>query len=80
MNTLPENNNVEIADICRALNEVIKNLSAIDPSINKRCGKVSPESNMVRAGKLAYADGTTWNPGSGEGIYYRTQAGAWAKL
>lgn len=30
-------------------------------------------------GTLAYADGTSWNPGSGEGFYGR-QAGAWVKL
>jgi len=31
-----------------------------------------------RAGMLAYADGTTWNPGSGEGLYRYTLAGTWA--
>ena len=32
-----------------------------------------------REGTLAIADGTSWNPGSGKGLYeYR--AGAWAKL
>jgi hypothetical protein len=31
------------------------------------------------AGMLVYADGTTWNPGSGVGLYeYR--GGAWVKL
>lgn len=32
-----------------------------------------------REGMLAVADGTSWNPGSGRGLYeYRS--GAWAKL
>lgn len=31
----------------------------------------------VRAGMLVYADGTTWNPGSGEGVYRYSLAGAW---
>lgn len=32
-----------------------------------------------REGMLAVADGTSWNPGSGKGLYeYRS--GAWAKL
>lgn len=32
-----------------------------------------------REGMLAVADGTTWNPGSGKGLYeYKT--GSWSKL
>jgi hypothetical protein len=31
-------------------------------------------------GDIRYADGTNWNPGSGEGIYFRNAAGAWVKL
>jgi hypothetical protein len=30
-----------------------------------------------RAGTIVYADGTTWNPGSGQGVYRYTIAGAW---
>lgn len=30
-----------------------------------------------RAGTLAYADGTSWNPGSGEGLYRFSLASAW---
>lgn len=30
-------------------------------------------------GLIVYADGTTWNPGSGEGVYVRTSS-AWSKL
>jgi hypothetical protein len=28
------------------------------------------EPEKPRAGDIRYADGTSWNPGSGEGIYY----------
>lgn len=32
----------------------------------------------TRAGMVVYADGTTWNPGSGEGLYRRNAANsAW---
>jgi hypothetical protein len=31
-------------------------------------------------GDIRYADGTNWNPGAGEGIYFRNAAGAWVKL
>lgn len=30
-------------------------------------------------GMIAYADGTEWNPGSGEG-FYGYESGAWVKL
>ena len=32
------------------------------------------------AGMVVYADGTTWNPGSGEGIYRYDLGGAWVKV
>lgn len=39
------------------------------------------EPARVRAGMVAYADGTDWNPGSGEGIYRRNVANtAWVHL
>jgi|TARA_R110002124_G_scaffold16301_5_gene69850 hypothetical protein len=31
-------------------------------------------------GDIRYADGTSWNPGSGEGIYFFNSASAWVKL
>lgn len=33
-----------------------------------------------RTGMIVYADGTSWNPGAGEGAYVRLAAGTWAKL
>jgi len=35
------------------------------------------EPDRPRSGMLVYADGTDWNPGSGEGLYRFTIAGAW---
>ncbi len=35
------------------------------------------EPTQRSAGMLVYADGSTWNPGSGEGVYRRTVAGSW---
>jgi hypothetical protein len=42
---------------------------------------VDPSDNdgKPRNGDIRYADGTNWNPGSGEGIYAYTND-AWAKL
>lgn len=33
-----------------------------------------------KQGDIRYADGTSWNPGSGEGIYFYNSAGSWVKL
>ena len=33
-----------------------------------------------RTGQMAYADGTQWNPGYGEGLYEYRSDGAWHKL
>ncbi len=36
--------------------------------------------NRIKQGDIIYADGTNFNPGSGEGIYFRNAAGSWVKL
>ena len=33
-----------------------------------------------RGGDIRYADGTDWNPGSGEGIYFFNNSGTWTQL
>jgi hypothetical protein len=48
-------------------------IQGIDPT-NPQFGKTAP-SGPVR-GALAYANGTSWNPGSGEGLY-RWTGSAW---
>lgn len=37
------------------------------------------EPERPQDGMLAYADGTSWNPGAGAGLYER-RGGAWVKL
>jgi hypothetical protein len=37
------------------------------------------EPARLRNGMVVYANGTTWNPGSGAGFYGR-EGGAWVKL
>jgi hypothetical protein len=37
------------------------------------------EPDKLYDGMIRYADGTDWNPGSGEGLYERNN-GAWVKL
>jgi hypothetical protein len=36
--------------------------------------------DRIKQGDIVYADGSNWNPGSGEGIYFRNAAGSWVKL
>jgi len=50
-------------------------LRYIDPS-NTQFGRAAPENPVT--GLLAFADGTSWNPGSGEGYYRYTSIGTWA--
>lgn len=40
---------------------------------------LNEEPPRPRNGMIVYADGTDWNPGSGEG-FYGYQNGAWVKL
>lgn len=39
---------------------------------------VAPE--RIKQGDIIYGDGTNFNPGAGEGIYFRNAAGNWVKL
>jgi hypothetical protein len=41
---------------------------------------VYEEPSKPQQGDIRYADGSVWNPGSGEGIYFRNSAAAWVKL
>ena len=34
----------------------------------------------IKQGDIVYADGSNFNPGSGEGVYFRNAAGSWVKL
>jgi len=36
--------------------------------------------SRIKQGDIVYADGTNFNPGSGEGVYFRNAAGSWVKL
>ena len=55
------------------LGEIIFNLDTF------RLEETNVAPTKARNGDIRYADGTNWNPGSGEGIYAYTND-AWAKL
>lgn len=44
-----------------------------------RVAELNAAPSKPRDGDIVYADGTNWNPGSGEGFYGRS-AGAWSKF
>ncbi len=64
-------------DDMRSLNAIIEILQYILP--HNMAGQVEPKATILRKGMIAYADGTNWNPGAGEGVYYYNGA-AWVKL
>lgn len=66
---LPEFLQQELADIARG---------QVDPRPVLRFQVLRAAPAKYQAGDVVYADGVTWNPGSGEGLYRRTLAGAWA--
>ncbi len=62
--------------LANALEELTNALTTVD---NLSLEELHVEPAKYKNGMLVYADGTNWNPGSGEGVYAR-QAGAWVKL
>lgn len=66
------------------LPHVIKELDRISEAINSLADGYLEVQNAApirpRQGYIRYADGTNWNPGSGEGIYFYNAAGSWVKL
>ena len=55
------------------LGEVVFNLSQL------RLEETFAEPDKPRNGQLVYADGTSWNPGAGVGIYWY-DGSSWTKL
>ena len=45
-----------------------------------RLERMNVAPDKPRLGDIRYADGSNWNPGSGEGIYFFNSSGNWVKL
>ena|GEM_PF-611687 len=72
--TNPDDIPVYLTNELNRLGEVVFNLS------NLRLEETFAEPDKPRKGQLAYADGSSWNPGSGgAGIYFFNGSG-WTKL
>ena len=57
---------------------LIRELRRIADSIKDRYEISYAEPDKPRAGDVVYADGTHWNPGSGEGIYRFNLSASWS--
>lgn len=60
----------ELSEISGVLGNLVEGRQAINYN----------EPTKKRPGQLAYADGTKWNPGDGQGLYVYTIAGVWRRL
>lgn len=69
----PVENLQQLEDVVyRELTRIKEALDAVDAVI---LPKLHVEPTKVLEGQLAYADGTDWDPGAGQGIYqWRTSA------
>lgn len=78
---MPYQHRVPTENLAAFLRDELPRISqAIDAPVEARQWKVLyAEPTKYSAGMVVYADGTTWNPGSGEGLYVRTSS-AWVKL
>ena len=53
--------------LLRELAKIAQAMETQDEQFNLKMLYAAPKK--YRAGTIVYADGTTWNPGSGQGIY-----------
>lgn len=75
---LPIRDDIKGSEIAAAINELYDAMQWQDPTNNPSLGQIQPNPQYLRVGQLAYADGSTWNPGSGAG-YYRYDGASWIK-
>jgi hypothetical protein len=68
----------ELPEVIERVNDELKQIEQTFGS-ELRLPTLSAEPVRPRDGTVSYADGTAWDPGSGEGIY-GYYAGSWKKL
>lgn len=69
------------SDITRFLREELERANNATESTwtHETLEKLTQEPTRKRVGMMVYADGSLWNPGSGEGVYILLSSG-WQKL
>lgn len=68
-------------NIALTVNEIIDNIRWLIP-LDSTFGSAEPAARYRKDGRLAYADGTNWNPNTdGKGLYrYNTATSLWVKV
>jgi len=67
-------------DIIRYLQDNLRDLNARLREVEISLGRLQYAApSKLREGMIRFADGTTWNPGGGKGLYIY-YSGAWNKL
>ena len=74
---LPKLDIYSYEEYTEVINSLFQTLYWISPLLNSKVGQVEPPPEYKRVGLLAFADGTAWNPGSGQG-YYRYNGTTWS--
>lgn len=57
--------------------ELSKIQSSINSALSLNVPMIYAEPGRISDGDVVYADGTTWNPGSGKGLYYYKSGTGW---
>jgi hypothetical protein len=72
-----------LKDVAEALDymqdELNKISAAINDNVNVQLEILHVAPTKIQNGMIRYADGSSWNPGSGEGIYIY-ERNAWRKI
>lgn len=73
------------ADIPRYLDEELNRIAGLfsallAPAASLRLAPMSAPPTNPQPPMIVYTDGTSWNPGSGEGYYYFNNNGVWTPL
>ena len=71
----PENLGLYVTNELKRIGDILYNQAIF------RLERMHEEPGRPRGGDVRYADGTDWNPGGGEGIYFFNETTqAWVKL
>lgn len=69
----------ELRELARWVKDELDKISRAISSLEHQYPPLNAEPSRYSVGFVAYADGTNWNPGSGEGLYVYKSTG-WAYL